>query len=211
MIDDIFKYQIVRGLISPDTAHIVCTNLLDEVLQKNARGGKGFPSAEHDQTLNFVSNDILLVLHTLLTSKVEEITGNTKLYPTYYYGRTYLRGADMFAHKDRGACQNSLTMNLGQSHTFPFCIEKENGEYEEIDLQPGDAVIYRGCEWNHYRPVFEGDWYTQIFLHWVDGSPKNNEYRYENLGDPNVMKHRTEEVWGDLLKRLVIQKTIEGK
>ena len=211
MIDDIFKYQIVRGLISPDTAHIVCANLLDEVLQKNAVGGKGFPSAEHDQTLNFISNDILLVLHTLLTSKVEEITGNTKLYPTYYYGRTYLRGADMFAHKDRGACQNSLTMNLGQSHTFPFCIEKENGEYEEIDLQPGDAVIYRGCEWNHYRPVFEGDWYTQIFLHWVDGSPKNNEYRYENLGDPNVMKHRTEEVWGDLLKRLVIQKTIEGK
>ena len=211
MIDDIFKYQIVRGLISPDTAHIVCTNLLDEVLQKNAVGGKGFPSAEHDQTLNFVSNDILLVLHTLLTSRVEEITGNTKLYPTYYYGRTYLRGADMFAHKDRGACQNSLTMNLGQSHAFPFCIEKENGEYEEIDLQPGDAVIYRGCEWNHYRPVFEGDWYTQIFLHWVDGSPKNNEYRYENLGDPNVMKHRTEEVWGDLLKRLVIQKTIEGK
>ena len=211
MIDDIFKYQIVRGLISPDTAHIVCTNLLDEVLQKNAIGGKGFPSAEHDQTLNFVSNDILLVLHTLLTSRVEEITGNTKLYPTYYYGRTYLRGADMFAHKDRGACQNSLTMNLGQSHTFPFCIEKENGEYEEIDLQPGDAVIYRGCEWNHYRPVFEGDWYTQIFLHWVDGSPKNNEYRYENLGDPNVMKQRTVEVWGDLLKRLVIQKTIEGK
>ena len=211
MIDDIFKYQIVRGLISPDTAHIVCTNLLDEVLQKNAIGGKGFPSAEHDQTLNFVSNDILLVLHTLLTSRVEEITGNTKLYPTYYYGRTYLRGADMFAHKDRGACQNSLTMNLGQSHAFPFCIEKENGEYEEIDLQPGDAVIYRGCEWNHYRPVFEGDWYTQIFLHWVDGSPKYNEYRYENLGDPNVMKHRTVEVWGDLLKRLVIQKTIEGK
>ena len=211
MIDDIFKYQIVRGLISPDTAHIVCTNLLDEVLQKNAIGGKGFPSAEHDQTLNFVSNDILLVLHTLLTSRVEEITGNTKLYPTYYYGRTYLRGADMFAHKDRGACQNSLTMNLGQSHTFPFCIEKENGEYEEIDLQPGDAVIYRGCEWNHYRPVFEGDWYTQIFLHWVDGSPKNNEYRYENLGDPNVMKQRTVEVWGDLLKRLVIEKTIEGK
>ena len=211
MIDDIFKYQIVRGLISPDTAHIVCTNLLDEVLQKNAVGGKGFPSAEHDQTLNFVSNDILLVLHTLLTSRVEEITGNTKLYPTYYYGRTYLRGADMFAHKDRCACQNSLTMNLGQSHAFPFCIEKENGEYEEIDLQPGDAVIYRGCEWNHYRPVFEGYWYTQIFLHWVDGSPKNNEYRYENLGDPNVMKQRTVEVWGDLLKRLVIQKTIEGK
>ena len=211
MIDDIFKYQIVRGLISPDTAHIMCSNLLDEVLQKNAVGGKGFPSAEHDQTLNFISSDILLVLHTLLTSKVEEITGNTKLYPTYYYGRTYLRGADMFAHKDRGACQNSLTMNLGQSHAFPFCIEKENGEYEEIDLQPGDAVIYRGCEWNHYRPVFEGDWYTQIFLHWVDGSPKNNEYRYENLGDPNVMKQRTVEVWGDLLKRLVIEKTIEGK
>ena len=200
MIDDIFKYQIVRGLISPDTAHIMCSNLLDEVLQKNAVGGKGFPSAEHEQTLNFDSNDILLVLHTLLTSKVEEITGNTKLYPTYYYARTYLKGADMYAHKDRGACQNSLTMNLGQSHTFPFCIEKENGEYEEIDLQPGDAVIYRGCEWNHYRPVFEGDWYTQIFLHWVDGSPKNNEYRYENLGDPNVMRHRTVEVWGNLLK-----------
>ena len=208
MIDDIFKYQIVRGLISPDTAHILSARILFEVESKNVIGGKGFPSSEHENTFNlktpsFSTTTDLQTLHSLLTSKVEEITGNTKLYPTYYYARTYLKGADMFAHKDRPSCQNSLSMNLGQSHYYPFYIEKENGEYEEIDMQPGDAVIYRGCEWNHYRPEFEGDWYTQVFLHWVDDSPENYELRYENLKNPdaiNIIQHETSTKWNDLLK-----------
>jgi hypothetical protein len=203
MIDDIFKYQIVRGLISPDTAHILSARMAFEVEDKNVVEGKGFPSAEHENTLNFSTSPDLQILHTLLTSKVEEVTGNTKLYPTYYYARTYFKGADMFSHKDRPACQNSLTLNLGQSHNYPFYIEKKNGEYEEINMQPGDAVIYRGCEWNHYRPVFEGDWYTQVFLHWVDDSPENYELRYENLGGPdaiNTIQHETDTNWNDLLK-----------
>ena len=70
-------------------------------------------------------------------------------------------------------------------------------------MQPGDAVIYRGCEWNHYRPEFEGDWYTQVFLHWVDDSPENYELRYENLKNPdaiNIIQHETSTKWNDLLK-----------
>ena len=199
MNDNPFKYQIVRGLIPPNSAHILCAGMMDEVLQNNVKGGVGFPSSEHEDTLNIQQNDSLLLLHSLLTSRVEEVTGNVKLYPTYYYARTYLKGADMFAHKDRPSCQNSLTMNLGQSHNYPFFIEQEDGKFEEIDLQPGDAVIYRGCEWNHYRLVFEGDWYTQVFLHWVDNSLENKELRYENLGDPSVIQHRTIEAWNKLL------------
>jgi len=200
MNDNTFKYQIVRGLIPSDSAHILCANMMCEILQNNVKGGKGFPSAEHEKTLNIRENDSLFLLHSLLTSKVEEVTGNVKLYPTYYYARTYLKDSDMFAHKDRPSCQNSLTMNLGQSHDYSFFIEYEDGKYEEISLKPGDAVIYRGCEWNHYRPVFDGDWYTQVFLHWVDDSPENKELRYENLSDPSVLQQRTIKSWNKLLK-----------
>jgi|TARA_R110002096_G_scaffold351740_2_gene544757 hypothetical protein len=200
MNDNTFKYQIMRGLIPSDSAHILCSNMMCEVLQNNVKRGKGFPSAEHEKTLNIRENDSLFLLHSLLTSKVEEVTGNVKLYPTYYYARTYLKDSDMFAHKDRPPCQNSLTMNLGQSHNYPFFIEYEDGKYEEINLKPGDAVIYKGCEWNHYRPVFEGDWYTQVFLHWVDDSSENKELRYENLTDPSVIQQQNIKSWNKLLK-----------
>ena len=45
-----------------------------------------------------------------------------------------------------------------------------------IPLEPGDGVIYRGCEVEHWREAFDaptGSWQTQVFLHYVD---KNGPY-----------------------------------
>ena len=45
-----------------------------------------------------------------------------------------------------------------------------------IPMEPGDGVIYRGCEVEHWREAFnapEGAWQTQVFLHYVD---KNGPY-----------------------------------
>ena len=41
MNDNTFKYQIVRGLIPSDSAHILCANMMCEILQNNVKGGKG--------------------------------------------------------------------------------------------------------------------------------------------------------------------------
>jgi hypothetical protein len=46
-------------------------------------------------------------------------------------------------------------------------------EGAKINLQPGDAVIYLGCELEHYREEFKGDWCAQVFIHYVDAEGDN--------------------------------------
>jgi hypothetical protein len=41
-------------------------------------------------------------------------------------------------------------------------------EWNRINLEPGDAAIYSGCEIEHWREEFKGDWHAQTFLHYVD-------------------------------------------
>ena len=32
----------------------------------------------------------------------------------------------------------------------------------------GDGVVYKGCDIEHWRNEFEGDWHAQTFLHYVN-------------------------------------------
>ena len=46
------------------------------------------------------------------------------------------------------------------------------------DLDPGDAAIYLGMDVKHGREEFQGDWYSQCFLHYVDKNGKyTNQFR----------------------------------
>ena len=49
-------------------------------------------------------------------------------------------------------------------------------EGTEIELDVGDAVIYKGCELAHWRNDFEGDWHAQVFLHYVNADGPHKEW-----------------------------------
>ncbi len=42
------------------------------------------------------------------------------------------------------------------------------GATVEIDLEPGDAIMYRGADLIHWRDPSPHDWLVQVFLHYVD-------------------------------------------
>ena len=87
-----------------------------------------------------------------------------ELLPTYAFWRMYTINADLKKHKDRESCEISATVMLGSDGTpWPIFIGGT-----EINLEPGDAAIYLGCEVEHWREEFKGDWHTQTFLHYVD-------------------------------------------
>ena len=69
-------------------------------------------------------------------------------------------------HIDRDACEFSTTLNLG-GDTWPiyFLIDKKE---IEIILNPGDMLVYRGCELKHWRKKFKGNKCYQVFLHYND-------------------------------------------
>jgi hypothetical protein len=46
-----------------------------------------------------------------------------------------------------------------------------------------------GCDIEHYRKPFIGDWHSQAFLHYVDQNGPNAEYKYDKrdtLRNPEV-------------------------
>lgn len=100
-------------------------------------------------------------------SFVSELLGEDVL-PTYTYGRIYMLGETLERHRDRDACEISLTLNLHQSgDSWPIWIQKPNGEEVSVNLNSGDAMMYLGCDADHWREKFQGQSCVQVFLHYV--------------------------------------------
>lgn len=126
-----------------------------------------------------------------IRGKVEQSIG-IELLPTYSYLRLYKRGSLLRAHRDRPACEISMTINLGMSadEPWPIWIAGPQG-IASVSLNPGDGMIYRGCDCFHWREPFAGDQLAQVFLHYVDQNGPNTEWKYDkrpHLGLP--MKER---------------------
>lgn len=99
---------------------------------------------------------------------VERISGKS-LKPTYSYTRTYYNGSDLKPHIDRGACEYSVTICIKKGNCeWPIFFKHRKGNLTELNMNDGDAVIYKGQELLHWRKEYHGDEHTQVFLHYVD-------------------------------------------
>ena len=114
-----------------------------------------------------------------LRPRFEEICGR-HLLPTYSYFRLYKRGDALARHRDRPACEFSVSLNIGQVPADPWAlyVEGQSGPCE-FRLSPGDGVLYRGIEQAHWRDQFEGQRLIQIFLHYVDRDGPHAGEKYD--------------------------------
>ena len=118
----------------------------------------------------FYGDPLMESLMLCKQNKIEKII-NLKLIPTYAFWRMYSFNAELTKHKDRPACEVSVTINInGDGTEWPIFM---NGN--PITLQHGDGAIYLGCEVEHWREPFLGDWQSQVFMHYVnaDGTYAN--------------------------------------
>ena len=117
-----------------------------------------------------------------LTSSIEKATGKS-LYPTYAYARWYAPGDELKIHKDRPSCEISATINLGfEGGQWPIYVghNKDKTDARQINMNVGDAVIYRGMDVYHWREKYvEGKWQAQVFVHYVETDGPNAEYKYD--------------------------------
>jgi len=138
---------------------------------------------------------------------MRKITG-LNLAPTYSYWRLYKNGDVLKRHKDRPSCEVSTTLCLGynndnlkdkkkhwQLYNWPMWVDKTGGKGNKgtpIHMEPGDMIVYRGCEIEHWREPFIGQNHAQVFLHYnnVDG-PYGTNCVYDGrhaLGLPSDFK-----------------------
>jgi hypothetical protein len=103
-----------------------------------------------------------------LRPRIEERSGY-RLLPTYSYFRLYKRGDVLKRHRDRPACEISVSLNVGQTPPapWPLYVEGKTESYGAI-LSAGDALLYRGIDFFHWREPYLGSRLVQVFLHYVD-------------------------------------------
>jgi hypothetical protein len=137
----------------------------------------------------FYDDFVMANLQDYLLPRIEKATG-LELYPTYTYFRVYKKGDELLKHKDRQSCEISMTLCLRYNldeEIWPIFIE--NHEYKRIRelgkgntakarLQMGDAIVYHGCECEHWRePYTEGTKLAQVFIHYVDKNGPFADYK----------------------------------
>ena len=137
-----------------------------------------------------------IVMETLLIKllPIMEKTTGLKLNSNYSYARIYKKGDVLHRHKDRFSCEISTTLNLG-GDSWPIYLEpsgKEGLKGIKVDLKPGDMLVYRGNQLEHWREPFKGENCAQVFLHYNDlktkGSKENIYDRRPHLGLPAWFK-----------------------
>ena len=151
-------------------------------------------------------SDIAMETLMLKCQPIMEKTTGLKLYPAYTYARIYKKGDELKRHKDRFSCEISTTMNLGGDKWPIYLNPHENvGEPDgkkitmsskakglKIDLDPGDMLIYRGVELEHWREKFKGKDCAQVFLHYnnskTPGAKDNMFDKRPHLGLPSWFK-----------------------
>lgn len=125
-------------------------------------------------------------LSLLLLPDLEKIFG-VRLYPTYTYCRIYWTGSTMAKHTDRPSCQYSASL----------CVDVDPEPWpiwfggDELILNPGDYVAYRGMEVEHWREEYKGNQQLQVFLHYVDQDGPHAHYKFDKrkcLGIPSAFK-----------------------
>jgi hypothetical protein len=182
-------YIVVRGLVPAARVGSVRDHLDRQAAQGALRMQgdaqvPGAPSAHGDALLDTLMEE--------LRPAVEFCTG-LKLFPTYSYARIYRHGDELKPHRDRPACEISLSLNLGQipaDQPWALNIEGPNGGVACL-LMPGDVLLYRGIDLTHWREPYGGRSLVQVFLHYVDQNGPHAREKFDRraaLGDPLVMQ-----------------------
>jgi predicted 2-oxoglutarate/Fe(II)-dependent dioxygenase YbiX len=155
------NYIYIPNFISESRAKVTASNFKHHCLENKNVGDSQAPNSLTDY--NFIDFLELLCERTPIVS---EILGETVL-PTYSYARVYKDGSVLERHRDRDACEISLTIHLDGDKEWPIYIQTPKGEEVELNLRPGDAMMYLGCDADHWRKQFTGTEYIQVFLHYV--------------------------------------------
>jgi hypothetical protein len=191
------RYLVVRNFL-PETLQKVAHRYAIMKVQTGqvTREDKQMPG-----TPSLYGDTLMETLMELALPQVQQLTGK-RLFPTYAYFRVYGKGDELRPHIDRPSCEISFTICLGydtsnitnREYRWPIFVDNSKdyrhftdeslrpaspGEGVPALLNPGDCVIYRGCEVRHWRDPFQGNHQAQAFVHYVDQDGPYAKYRFD--------------------------------
>ena len=204
------KYEVVRGAVSYELANFIfnylmmqrdaTAHLYKHGIIKDTALNQLFGTWKDPQMPNTFSKYGDWAIETLqmkLLPVMCKITG-LSLIPSYGYGRIYENGDELVRHKDRKSCEISYTLNLGgdpweifvdpsgktsvKKH-ISYCkviLKKNPRKGVAVLLKPGDMMIYRGLDIEHWRKPFKGSLSAQAFGHYNnEEGPHKQDNRFD--------------------------------
>jgi hypothetical protein len=212
------KYTVIKQAISKDLAVFIANYFrMQKQVYDTCKVARYFSPFENiignyendqEQIPNTYSQYGNMAMETLILKiqpVMEKATG-LKLYPAYTYARIYKKGDILKRHKDRFSCEISTTMNLGGDDWPLYLSPNENvgipdgkkitteskAKGIKVDLKPGDMMVYKGMELEHWREKFKGKECIQVFLHYnnrkTPGAKENIFDKRPHLGLPSWFK-----------------------
>ena len=90
-------------------------------------------------------------------------------------------------HSDRPSCEVSVTLNIISDKNWKIWFHKlknnrkidTNVKPVSLITKPGDAAVYEGCEYEHWREPYEGEKCMQVFLHYVRANGKYKNFAFD--------------------------------
>jgi len=157
-----FRYKVVKNFFNETELKLLqtyCLKALDDpssILSQRT---------ESSFAIAFSQDQLMETLLQLKKEIVEKECG-LDLWKTYSYWRWYGFGSHLKNHRDRPACEISVTACITKTDDWPLTIKGK-----EIELDQGDGLLYLGTEESHGRVgIYKGDGLAQVFMHYVDKS-----------------------------------------
>ena len=171
-------YTKVKGLIDTQTIKTI-----SQYFENKINRGEWVEEAkltEEPSRLKYYADPLIEVMLKECQHKIEQHTG-LLLEPTYSFSRVYQEGEELTPHTDRPSCEISVTINVAcTGGIWPIWMQYESNDPVKCLLNPGDAVIYKGCEVTHWRRKLpKGQINVQFMLHYVAKNGSYAEYKFD--------------------------------
>lgn len=165
------KYLSIKNLIPIDVCRIITKYaLLKEQYEFRPETG---PESQVENAHSVYADTLMETMLFFIQPHMEKHTG-LSLCPTYSYFRVYHPGMKLDHHLDRESCEISTTVcfgwkYIGKDSNYRWGMHVQNGGM--IGQDPGDAIVYKGCEVDHWREPFDagnGSYQVQAFFHYIN-------------------------------------------
>lgn len=172
-------YRKVDALVDIQTIKTV-SQYFENKINRGEWVAKAEVAEREASKLSYYADPLVEVLLKQCLPAIEEQTG-LELEPTYSFARVYQGGEELKPHTDRPSCEISATINVAcTGDIWPIWMQYEDKDPIKCMLNPGDAVIYRGCEVTHWRRRLpEGQINVQFMLHYIDKNGPYAEYKFD--------------------------------
>lgn len=198
------KFTVIRNFIPQDTINLLYNytkNLVSSIDYKievdpdhyEKEWDGNFQDPQSPNTFSKYGDVLMDTLGVNIEKEIKLHTGED-VYFTYTYWRLYQLDNQLVKHTDRDSCAISGTLclgwdssNLENYYNWSIFVEDPKGNEIEIQLNPGDILLYKGCELLHWRNKCECLNHSQVFFHFNHVEHFNGNATQGGFRDGRVM------------------------